>query len=59
MPATRQFEIPADLADKLEKMAKHQGKSAQTLLVDIVSEHIELTEFILRKANERSGKGRR
>lgn len=56
MLTTCRYKIPAQLADKLEKMAKGQGKSAEVLLVEIVSEYIEVTELILRKAKERSRK---
>jgi hypothetical protein len=56
MPPTRRYEIPAELAEELEKMATGQGKSAEMLLVEIVTEYIELTEAILRNAERRSRK---
>jgi predicted DNA-binding protein len=54
MPKTRNFDLPDELAAKLESLAKQQGKPAQNLLVDIVSEYIEVTEFIQRKEKSRN-----
>jgi predicted DNA-binding protein len=56
MPPTSQYEIPAELAEKLEKMATGQGKTAEMLLIEIVTEYIDMTDAILRKAEEKSRK---
>jgi hypothetical protein len=49
MPKTLSFDLPDEPADKLESLAKQQGKAVKDLLADIVSEYIEVTGFILRK----------
>ena len=54
MPKTRSFDLPEELALKLESLAKGQGKRVEALLADIVSEYIEVTEFILRKEKIRN-----
>lgn len=59
MPPTRRYEIPDELAEKLEKMATGQGKTAEMLLMEIVTEYIEMTEAILRNAEQRSRKRKR
>jgi len=58
MPMTRSFDLPEELALKLESFAKSQGKRVEALLADIVSEYIEVTEFILRKGKAGSPKRR-
>ena len=49
MTKMRSFELPNELVAELEALAKQQGKTTQTLLAEIVSEYIEVTQFILRK----------
>jgi hypothetical protein len=49
MPKTYSFDLPDQLAEKLESFATPQVKPVNSLLVDIVSEYIEVAEFILRK----------
>jgi predicted DNA-binding protein len=49
MPKTFSFDLADELADKLASLARQQGKPVNSLLVDIVSEYLEVTEFILRK----------
>ena len=54
MPRTYSFNLSDQLAEKLESLAKQQGKPVNSLLVDIVSEYVEVTEFILRKEKVRN-----
>jgi hypothetical protein len=45
----RGFEIPLDLALKLEAAAKRENKKPEELLAHIVSEYIEVQDFLERK----------
>jgi predicted transcriptional regulator len=54
MPKTQTFHLPDELATKLESLAKQQNKPAEALLADIVSEYIEVTEFIQHKEQARN-----
>jgi predicted DNA-binding protein len=58
MRNNRSFDLPEELAAKLDDFAKQQGKSTQTLLTEIVSDYIEVTEFILRKKRTRKASRR-
>ena len=58
MPKTYSFDLSDQLAEKLESFATEQGKPVNSLLVDIVTEYIEVTEFILRKKEVRNPKRR-
>ena len=53
---TRNFELPEQLAVKLEAVAKRENKKPEELLALIVSEYIEVQEFLERKFTEKAAK---
>ena len=59
MNKTRSFDIPDELAGKLDELARQQGKSTKELLAEIVGDYIEVSEFIVRKANARASRRNR
>jgi predicted DNA-binding protein len=49
MPGSRSFHLPEEVAARLDAIAKEHDRPTEDLLAQIVSEYIEVTEFILRK----------